>query len=223
VAFGTLVGGLFVWTATVFDSRWWLALGTISTLMTLFLSFIAPYVLVPIFFRMRPLDDKLTTERIRSLLARAGAEVREVCSLDFSRRTAEANAAVIGLGPSRRVVLADTLLANFSPEEVDAVVAHELGHHVTSDVPRLLLGNLAHLGYVPGYSCIYLVAQVFNLATTPLAGWWSRRLEAAADAFALRLTRDPVGFAGAIVARWQPPATSPAHRSSRSLGGVTSA
>src|SRR5207302_1953546 len=121
-------------------------------------------------------------ERIRALVNRAGAPVRDVCSLDFSRRTAEANAAVIGLGRSRRVVIADTLLAEFTPGEVDAVVAHELGHHVHRDVQRLLLGNavlmwlglfvaarlspvalpvlsLPSLAYVPGYPAVFCLLE----------------------------------------------------------------
>jgi STE24 endopeptidase len=144
-----------------------------------------------------------------------------VCTLDFSRRTAEANAAVIGLGRSRRVVLADTLLQEFTPDEIDAVVAHELGHHVERHVQQLLVGNAAlmwlglalaaalapaalpilslpSLGYVPGYPVLLCVAELFFLLASPLLNWWSRRLETAADRFALELTRDPAAFAAAM-------------------------
>ena len=170
---------------------------------------------------MRPLADAETVERIHGLMNRAGAPVRDVCSLDFSRRTAEANAAVIGIGRSRRVVIADTLLAEFSPSEVDAVVAHELGHHIHRDVQRLLLGNAAaiwlglfsasqlapvalpilsmpSLAYVPGYPMLLFVAELYFLVLGPFLNWWSRRLEGAADRFALGLTRDPAAFAAAM-------------------------
>jgi STE24 endopeptidase len=178
-------------------------------------------VLVPLFFKMRPLADAETVERIHAMVNRAGAPVRDVCSLDFSRRTAEANAAVIGMGRSRRVVIADTLLAEFTPGELDAVVAHELGHHVHRDVQRLLLGNavliwaglfvaslalpralpilsVPSLTYVPGYPALLFVAEVYFLVFSPLLNWWSRRLESGADRFALQLTRDPSAFAGAM-------------------------
>ncbi len=200
---------------------WWWVFGMFVSVVGLVLVFVTPYVLVPLFFKMRPLADTATLERIHALVNRAGAPVRDVSSLDFSRRTAEANAAVIGLGRSRRVVIADTLLAEFTPGEVDAVVAHELGHHVHRDVQRLLLGNavliwvglfvasrvadaalpilsLPSLGYVPGYPMLLFVVELFFLLLSPLLNWWSRRLESAADRFALALTSDPAAFAAAM-------------------------
>jgi STE24 endopeptidase len=220
-ALGTLVAGAFLWTVIATGPHWWWVFGIEASLASIALVFVMPYVLVPLFFKMRPLDDADTAARIRGLVDRAGAPVRDICTLDFSRRTAEANAAVIGLGRSRRVVLADTLLAEFSSGEVDAVVAHELGHHVHHDVQRLLVGNgvlmwiglaaaawarpallpvlsLPSLAYVPGYPVVLFVVELFFVLLGPLLNWWSRRLEARADRFALELTRDPAAFVGAM-------------------------
>ena len=221
VTFGSLAAGAYLLTLAVAEDRWWVAYATLLSVVTLVLAFVTPYVLVPLFFRMRPLQDRATVERIQSLVARAGTRVRDICTLDFSQRTVEANAAVIGLGQSRRVVLADTLLSEFEPAEVDAIVAHELGHHVHRDVQKLLVGYLVtiwlglaiagilgpralpllsvpYLGYVPGYPVLLAVAELYLLLFTPLTNWWSRRLESAADRFALRLTRDPSAFAAAM-------------------------
>jgi STE24 endopeptidase len=220
-AFGSAMGGAFLWLVSNTGDQWWLATGLLTSVVVPAVGFLVPYVVVPLFFRMRPLEDAATVGRIRQLLKRAGAEVRDVCSLDFSRRTAEANAAVIGLGRSRRVVIADTMLAEFTPSEVDAVVAHELGHHVHRDVPRLLgaylllvwvgLGvaawvvpyalpvlSIPSLAYVPAYPMLLGIVELFSVLTAPLSNWWSRRVEAAADRFALQLTRDPAAFAGAM-------------------------
>ncbi|HTD76421.1 MAG TPA: M48 family metalloprotease, partial [Chloroflexota bacterium] len=220
-ALASAVAGVFLWTVNATGPSWWWVFGLFVSVVGVALVFITPYVLVPLFFKMQPLADAATVERIHALVNRAGAPVRDVCSLDFSRRTAEANAAVIGLGRSRRVVIADTLLAEFTPGEVDAVVAHELGHHVNRDVQRLLLANavliwlglflasraatsalpllsLPSLGYVPGYPMLLVVVEAFFLVLSPLLNWWSRRLESGADRFALRLTCDPAAFAGAM-------------------------
>lgn len=218
---GVLIGGVFLWSIDRFGANWWWVIALFLTAVGLLLVFATPYVLVPLFFKMRPLADQGTADRIRALVRRAGAEISDVCSLDFSRRTAEANAAVIGMGRSRRVVLADTLLAEFPPSEVDAVIAHEIGHHIHHDVQRLLLGNglliwlglaiagafspaalpilsLPSLSYVPGYPMVFAVAELFFVVISPLTNWWSRRLESAADRFALELTSDPAAFAGAM-------------------------
>jgi STE24 endopeptidase len=218
---GTGIGGVFLWSVVATGANWWWTFGLFATVVGLVLVFVTPYVLVPLFFKMQPLADTATVERIHALVNRAGAPIRDVCSLDFSRRTAEANAAVIGLGRSRRVVIADTLLAEFTPGEVDAVVAHELGHHVHRDVQRLLVANavlmwlglfvgsrmasgalpllsLPSLAYVPGYPVLFFVVELFFLLMSPLLNWWSRRLESGADRFALQLTGDPAAFAAAM-------------------------
>jgi STE24 endopeptidase len=220
-ALGVAVGGVFLWSVVTFGPSWWWVFALFLTVVGLVLVFVTPYVLVPLFFKMRPLADQATADRIRALVRRAGAEISDVCSLDFSRRTAEANAAVIGMGRSRRVVLADTLLAEFPPDEVDAVVAHEIGHHVHHDVQRLLVWNgvliwlglalaarlapaalpilgLPSLGYVPGYPMLFAVAALFFVLIAPLINWWSRRLESDADRFALELTCNPAAFIGAM-------------------------
>jgi STE24 endopeptidase len=219
--FGVLLGGAYLWSVIVLHDVWWLALGLVVSVVGVVLVFVTPYVLVPLFFKMRPLADSAVVERVQALVAKAGTPVRDVCSLDFSRRTAEANAAVIGMGRSRRVVIADTLLAEFSPDELDAVVAHELGHHVHRDVQRLLLGNallvwgglalaawfgpkalpvlsVPELAYVPAYPMLLAVVELFFLLTSPLLNWWSRRLETNADRYALRLTANPLAFATAM-------------------------
>jgi STE24 endopeptidase len=221
IVFGSLMGGVFLGSVVLAGSGWWWVFGLVASAIGVLLVFVTPYVLVPLFFKMRPLADSATVTRIHALVNRAGTSVRDVCSLDFSRRTAEANAAVIGLGRSRRVVIADTLLADFAPGEVDAVVAHELGHHVHRDVQRLLVANailiwtglfvasrleymalpvlsLPGLGYVPGYPVVLFVTELFFVLVSPLLNWISRTLESSADRFALRLTRDPRSFAGAM-------------------------
>ncbi|MBI2755767.1 MAG: M48 family metalloprotease [Chloroflexi bacterium] len=235
VLFAVLAAGWFYWSFAQWGERWWVVVASGYSLAGVSLTFIAPYVIVPLFFRMRPVDDANVRQRIEALSERAGARVREVCTLDFSRRTADGNAAVLGIGRSRRVVVSDTLLASFPADEVDAVVAHELGHHVHRDVPRLLLVHLLSLwvglalaawggprllpvlsqptlGYVPAYPQVLALAGLWSVLSAPLLNVVSRRAEARADQFALRVTGQPRAFASAMrrlgqqnLAEMQPP------------------
>jgi STE24 endopeptidase len=91
---------------------------------------LAPVVLFPIFYKFEPLDDEDLRRRLVILSERAGTRVRGVYRWKLSEKSKKANAALTGLGPTRRIILADTLLDNYTPEEIEAVLAHELGHHV---------------------------------------------------------------------------------------------
>lgn len=226
---GTSLGGglslvallVFYAALTAVGSLWWLVVGVLGSLAVVLLSFIAPYVLIPIFFRMRPLEDRDVVAAVQALFAAAGAELRGVFTLDFSRRTAEANAAVLGLGRSRRVVLADTLLEEFPLPEIRSVVAHELGHHLHRDVQKLVAAQSLLIWIALGLAAavgdelvqragargladpealplVLLGVELYGLAMLPLVNGWSRRIEAAADRFALRLTGDPAAFVSAM-------------------------
>lgn len=217
----TAAGSIFYLSLWLVPAYWWLAFGIVATLAILTLTFVAPYVIVPIFFKPQPLDDPEMVSTIERLAERAGTAVAGVSRLDFSRRTNEANAAVIGYGRSRRVVLADTLLSSFTPDEIEAVVAHELGHHVNRDVGRLLIVQtvmmfaglglaalvadplLRLLGAAPlaspaSFPLVIAAAEVFGLLTMPLVNAFSRTVEAAADTYAFELLGSGRAFAGAM-------------------------
>ena len=183
--------------------------------IVLFLSFIAPLVLEPLFNRFRPLQDRVMAADLRTLANQAGVPVRDVLVADASRRTKKENAYVSGLGRTRRVVLYDTLLARAEPSEVRLVAAHELGHrrmrHVAwwtligmggavgavlllwalLEQPAVLRAIGAKAAGDPRIvPFVLLVAGAVQLIATPFAAALSRRWETAADRFALELTSD---------------------------------
>ena len=128
-----LVLAAAVWVAAVGLARafprWWpLPAAAALALFVLLMSFVAPVVLEPLFNRFRPLEDERLAGELRALAERAGVPVRDVLVADASRRTTRTNAYVSGLGPTRRVVVWDTLLADASEPELKLIVAHELGH-----------------------------------------------------------------------------------------------
>ncbi len=126
-----------------FPQYWWLVawLGFLG--VTVLLAQLAPVVLFPIFYKFEPLQDEELKLRLVRLGERAGTRVRGVYKWHLSEKSKKANAALTGLGGTRRIILADTLLNNYSPDEIEAVLAHELGHHVYR---HILKGIAVHAG-----------------------------------------------------------------------------
>ena len=113
-----------------FPQRWWLVAWAVFLGLFVLLAQLAPVILFPIFYKFEPLDNEDLKQRLVHLGERAGTRVRGVYKWNLSEKSKKANAALTGLGSTRRIILADTLLNNFSPDEIEAVLAHELGHHV---------------------------------------------------------------------------------------------
>jgi STE24 endopeptidase len=194
--------------------RWWWAPGSAVVVATgaAFL-YAGPVLLDPVFNKFTPLPAGQTRSDVLALAREAGVKVGQVYEVDASRRTTAANAYVTGLGPTKRVVLYDTLLKDFTPSETRLVVAHELGHVHYRDVPHGLLYVLlvAPLGvlavtrladawagddrrrWVPALA---LAVGVVSIPVTTVSNQLSRRIEARADAFALRLTHETEPFVG---------------------------
>jgi STE24 endopeptidase len=113
-----------------FPQHWWVITWALSIGLFILLAQLAPVVLFPIFYKFEPLEDEDLRRRLVVLGERAGTRVRGVYRWKLSEKSKKANAALTGLGSTRRIILADTLLDNYAPEEIEAVLAHELGHHV---------------------------------------------------------------------------------------------
>lgn len=212
------VAGLFALTRWL-PHWWWLAAAAGAGGVVILFSFVFPLLVEPMFARFTPMPPGLLRTALTGLAERAGVPVREVLVADASRRTTAANAYVSGLGPTRRVVVFDTLLDRAPPAEVVGVVAHELAHARHRDVAGATA--VAALGAAALATGLYLVGQwqavprlagvdsitdpravalmvaVLALAGTllgPAQAMLSRRVEARADAQAVRLTGDPDTF-----------------------------
>ncbi len=202
------------WTAAVALARalpgWWPAAAAAAlAFAVLFLSFLAPVVLEPLFNRFRRLEDERLAAELHRLAERAGVPVRDVLVADASRRTTKVNAYVSGLGSTRRVVLFDTLLAAAGGPEVKVVVAHELGHrrdrHVAKGTVLAMAGAVLAvlvLWAVLGTSvasprelpAVLLLFAALELAALAPGAALSRRWERAADRCSLELTGDAGAF-----------------------------
>ena len=200
---------------------WWLASAALAFAFAIAMTAVVPIWILPMFFRLTPLADTTLRSRLLALADRAGVRAVGVWIADQSRKSRTANAAVVGLGRTRRILLYDTLATGFGPQEIEAVLAHELGHHAHGDIRRglavhgvlgvatfwladqALRAGVGHLGYASiadpsGLPWLALVLAVLGLVSTPLLNAFSRHVERQADDFALSLTRDPNGFIGAM-------------------------
>ena len=206
---------LFVALVRRLPRAWWVPASAASVGLSAGFMFAGPVLLDPIFNTFTPLPDGRTRTSVLELAGKAGVDVGQVFEVDASRRTTAANAYVTGLGATKRVVLFDTLLRDFTSEEVDLVVAHELGHVRHRDVPRGLVFLLVvapvavHAAqrlieaWIPdpdrrGTAAVIpagaLAVGLVSSAVTTVANQLSRRIERRADAYALMLTGAPEPF-----------------------------
>ncbi len=221
------VGGLITWIALVVvialakwkPNSWWALVAVGTAVLVVLGSLLVPVLIEPLFTKTTALPDGPLRTEIMELAKAAGAPVRTVVVASTSSRTSAVNAHVSGLGPTRRVVLDDTLLKRATPDEIKLVVAHELGHAARNDVARatvvgaiagalvivlifVLLANGTLLGRSGAHAIgdpraaalLFALVTVITLLMTPVANMVSRHVEARADLAALELTRDPAGF-----------------------------
>jgi STE24 endopeptidase len=199
-----------------FPRAWWAPGSAVAVGFAAATLYLGPVVLDPIFNKFTTLPDGPARSDVLALAREAGVDVGEVYEVDASRRTTASNAYVTGLGRTKRVVLYDNLLKDFTRDEVRLVVAHELGHVHYRDVPRGLLyaaivaplSLLAAAGLTrllapdeprPGPAALPALAlsvAVISLGVTTIANQLSRRIEARADSYSLRLTDAPEPFIG---------------------------
>jgi STE24 endopeptidase len=210
----------FIELAAALHDAWPLAAAPAAVALTVFLSFVAPVVLEPIFNKFKPMEDREFAAELFALAERARTPVKEILVADASRRTKKENAYVSGLGKTRRVVIYDTLLARGPKQAVKIVTAHELGHRRDRHVAWGTL--LGAVGTVIGVLILWALLQshavldavsatgpadphvipfvlftitAMEFASMPLGTAISRRWEAAADRISIELTQDHRGFA----------------------------
>jgi len=140
---GGVVAELLYLTIRQWPQHWWLLAWAIFMTLFVVLAQLAPVVLFPIFYKFEPLDNEDLRRRLVVLSQRAGTRVRGVYRWKLSEKSKKANAALTGLGSTRRIILADTLLDNYAPEEIEAVLAHEIGHHVHRHILKSIVVQAA--------------------------------------------------------------------------------
>jgi len=218
MVFATIVVELLYFIIRAAPQYWWVVAWAAFLGLFVLLAQLAPVVLFPIFYKFEPLQDDDLKARLVRLGERAGTRVRGVYKWNLSEKSKKANAALTGLGSTRRIILADTLLDNYSPDEIEAVLAHELGHHVHKHIFKsivvqagLTLAGFWAANWVLHYAMerwhmfetlsdfanlplLVLVSTVLSFLLLPAINAFSRYNERQADRYAFRSIRSIVPF-----------------------------
>jgi len=174
---GTILVELVYWTIRTTPRFWWLIAWAVFSVLYIFFAQIAPVVLFPLFYKFKPLDNEGLKERLTRLSERAGTRVKGVYEWKLSEKSRKANAALAGLGVTRRIILADTLLEKYTNDEIEAILAHELGHHVHRHIPKGILveAGITFVGFAAANQILHyaierlhLFEQLSDFANLPL-------------------------------------------------------
>ncbi len=200
-----------------FPNSWWIFTTIFWIFFSIIMAKLAPVIIFPLFFKSVPIDKEDIKEGLLSLAEGTGINIEGVYKINLSKNTKKANAALAGLGNTRRVLLSDTLIDAYSLAEIRSVFAHELGHHVYHHIRKMLIigSVLGFLGFalchyaltnaitILGYQYIHdiaafpilcLVLGAFGFILMPIQNAYSRKLERECDRYAIKKTNDPEAF-----------------------------
>ncbi len=207
----------FFYSLNQFQNLWWLPFAIVLFLVSVVLAQVVPILILPLFYKITPLEDEDLKTRIKNLAKDAGLKVENVYKFDMSKNTKKANAAFTGLGKSKRILLGDTLLDSYSKDQIETVIAHELGHYKRKHIIKNII-----IGTVSSFLTLFLIAlfyqnslnwfgfnsilqiaalpllmlwgMVIGLIQTPLGNILSRKFEYEADEYAIQTTEKPLSF-----------------------------
>src|SRR5215471_5750951 len=213
LVFGGIIAELLYFTIRQSPEHWWIIAWAMFLVLFVIMAQLAPLVLFPIFYKFEPLENEDLKQRLVRLSERAGTQVRGIYKWHLSEKSKKANAALTGLGATRRIILADTLLDNYSQDEIEAVLAHELGHHVHRHILKSIcvqagitlfgfwianfvlhmaierwhmFDTLSDFANLP---LLVLLSTVLSVALMPVLNAYSRFNERQADRYAFRSIR----------------------------------
>ncbi len=212
---------LFYFMLDTFNELWWLPFAIAMFLISVVLAQILPIVILPIFYKILPIEDEELKERIISMSGAVGMKVENVFSFDMSKNTKKANAAFTGLGKTKRIILGDTLLSDYTKDEIASVIAHELGHYKHKHIVKNLIistassfllfysiavlynGSLGIFGFekiteIAALPLLTLWSMLIGLLMNPITNSISRRFEYQADDYAVEVTGEKEIFAEAL-------------------------
>lgn len=217
IVIGLPILAAFFFVIRKFGIMWWLPFGTILFVFSVILAQIVPVIILPLFYKVSPLENESLKEKIISLFANANLKVSNVFKFNMSKNTKKANAAFTGLGKTKRILIGDTLLDSYTEDEIETVIAHELGHYKKKHIIKnLIIGTLSsflvfffiaqlhnatlkwfgfnQIMQIASFPILVIWASLIGLVKTPLSNFISRKFEYEADQYAVVSTKKPDDF-----------------------------
>mgnify|MGYP001596574217 CR=1 FL=1 len=204
-----------------FALTWWIWISIVWILASIILGKIAPVIIIPLFYKYKDIENEELKTRIFNLAKKTGIKIRDIYEINFSKETKKANAALTGLGKTRRIILTDNLLEKFTIDEIESVIAHEMGHHYYNHIIKLLFfgsiitfigfficsivytnfmayfkfNNISDIAGLPLFGLIFFI---ISLIIMPAQNIFSRMMERQADKFSLIHTKNKEAFISAM-------------------------
>jgi len=201
--------------------RWWIYVSAVFILFTVVLINLAPVLIMPLFNKFTPLPQGELRDKLIKLSQKANAPVEDIFTMNMSKQTKEANAMFTGLGNTKRIILGDNLVNEYTPDEIEVVIAHEMGHNLLHHIWKIIIFSsiMAAIGFliihltagrvinrfknrlkienmadVAGLPLFLLIFSVYGIVTMPVMPAYSRHMERQADKFALDITHNKEAF-----------------------------
>ncbi len=212
---------IFYYLLQNFPDNWWLFFSATMFLFSVVLAQLFPILIFPLFFKLKPIENEELIKEIKDLAEKNNFKFSKIYSFDLSSKTKKANAALTGIGKTKKIILGDTLLNLLSVDEIKTVLAHEIGHYKLKHIPKNLLFStvqsflifyliallhkmsIGYLGYqsvaqISAFPIIILWGFLIGIIVTPLSNYLSRKYEYEADSFAVKVTDLPESFKSAL-------------------------
>jgi STE24 endopeptidase len=213
---------IFFYCLRTFGNNWWFVLAVVLFFFSVILARIVPVFILPLFYKITPFENPALKEKISRLSLDAGLKIDNIYKFDMSKNTKKANAAFTGLGKTKRIILGDTLINNFSEDEIETVIAHELGHYKKKHIIKnIIIGtvssfltlyvisvlysfilykyNLGSITEIAALPVLVLCSMVIGLIQSPIGNILSRKFEYEADKYAVEVTAKKEEFSAALV------------------------
>jgi len=212
---------IYFYTARNYPENWWIIISIVLSISVIILNYLLPVVILPFFYKLKTYPEGDLKDRLMQTFEKLDIEIEDIYEINLSAKTNAANAAVIGMGRTRKIILSDNLMDKFSANQIEAILCHEIGHHINNDIYKnlilqpFIIVSISFFIYltwpyitnimdyqepvaVSNLALLLIFWYILFLLFTPLQLYLSRKYERKADQFAFNIIYDPMDLGKAF-------------------------